>query len=222
MVPGGWASDNLRRYDEVTGLVRKDHGQGKIVGLICHAGWSGSRPASWPTTGRRGLGIRDDLVNAGATWVDEPALLDGNLVWGRVVEGHPGLLPRVGRGGYEHARIQATSPACPPRSSFLTPGNAFEKYCSAALTRGSFVGSALDVILPAQLLNRREPLLASGHPSVELGPFEEVSRDQLADLCVRYESERPRGPDVRIDAALRHANSVGAAFCGFEFGALGE
>jgi protease I len=42
--------------------------------------------------GRRGtgsLGIKDDLVNAGATWVDEPAFRDGNLVWGRVVEDIP-------------------------------------------------------------------------------------------------------------------------------------
>jgi protease I len=35
------------------------------------------------------LGIKDDLVNAGATWVDEPAFRDGNLVWGRVVEDIP-------------------------------------------------------------------------------------------------------------------------------------
>ena len=35
------------------------------------------------------LGIRDDLVNAGATWTDEPAFRDGNLVWGRVVEDIP-------------------------------------------------------------------------------------------------------------------------------------
>jgi protease I len=35
------------------------------------------------------LGIRDDLVNAGATWVDTPALRDGNLVWGRVVADIP-------------------------------------------------------------------------------------------------------------------------------------
>lgn len=31
----------------------------------------------------------DDLVNAGATWVDEPAFRDGNIVWGRVVEDIP-------------------------------------------------------------------------------------------------------------------------------------
>jgi protease I len=35
------------------------------------------------------VGIKDDLVNAGATWVDVPALRDGNLVWGRVVKDIP-------------------------------------------------------------------------------------------------------------------------------------
>jgi protease I len=35
------------------------------------------------------LGVKDDLINAGATWVDEPAFRDGNLVWGRVVEDIP-------------------------------------------------------------------------------------------------------------------------------------
>jgi protease I len=41
VVPGGWAPDKLRRHDEVTGLVRKAYDQGKIVGLICHAGLVG-------------------------------------------------------------------------------------------------------------------------------------------------------------------------------------
>ena len=35
------------------------------------------------------LGIKDDMVNAGATWVDEPAFRDGHLVWGRVVADLP-------------------------------------------------------------------------------------------------------------------------------------
>jgi protease I len=35
------------------------------------------------------LGIKDDLVNAGATWVDEAAFRDGNQVWGRVVADIP-------------------------------------------------------------------------------------------------------------------------------------
>ncbi len=90
VVPGGWAPDKLRRYPAVTGLVRQAYEQGKIVGLICHAGLVGI--SAGIVKGHRAtgsLGIKDDLVNAGATWVDEPAFRDGNLVWGRVVEDIP-------------------------------------------------------------------------------------------------------------------------------------
>jgi protease I len=90
VVPGGWAPDKLRRYEEVTGLVRKAYDQDKIVGMICHAGLVGI--SAGIVEGHRAtgsLGIKDDLINAGATWVDEPAFRDGNLVWGRVVEDIP-------------------------------------------------------------------------------------------------------------------------------------
>lgn len=90
VVPGGWAPDKLRRYDAVKDLVRKAHDQGKVIGLICHAGLVGI--SAGIVEGRRAtgsMGIKDDLVNAGASWVDEPAFRDGNLVWGRVVEDIP-------------------------------------------------------------------------------------------------------------------------------------
>lgn len=90
VVPGGWAPDKLRRYPAVTGLVRAAYEQGKIVGLICHAGLVGI--SAGIVRGHRAtgsLGVKDDLVNAGATWVDEAAFRDGNLVWGRVVEDIP-------------------------------------------------------------------------------------------------------------------------------------
>ena len=90
VVPGGWAPDKLRRSDAVKDLVGKAYRQGKVVGLICHAGLVGI--SAGIVEGRRAtgsLGIKDDLVNAGATWVDEPAFRDGNLVWGRVVEDIP-------------------------------------------------------------------------------------------------------------------------------------
>lgn len=90
VVPGGWAPDKLRRYPAVTKIVRDAYEQGKIVGLICHAGLVGI--SAGIVKGHRAtgsLGIKDDLVNAGATWVDEPAFRDGNLVWGRVVEDIP-------------------------------------------------------------------------------------------------------------------------------------
>jgi protease I len=90
VVPGGWCPDKIRRYEAVTGLVREIYQQGKIVGMICHAGLVGISAgivAGHRATGS--LGIKDDLVNAGATWVDEPAFRDGNIVWGRVVEDIP-------------------------------------------------------------------------------------------------------------------------------------
>jgi len=90
VVPGGWAPDKLRRDPAVTDLVRRVHDQGKIVGMICHAGLVGI--SAGIVRGRRAtgsLGIKDDLLNAGAVWEDTPALRDRNLVWGRVVPDIP-------------------------------------------------------------------------------------------------------------------------------------
>jgi protease I len=90
IVPGGWAPDKLRRNVRVCTLVREAYGQGKVVASICHGGLvliSAGIVRARRATGS--LGIKDDLVNAGATWVDEPAFRDGNLVWGRVVADIP-------------------------------------------------------------------------------------------------------------------------------------
>jgi protease I len=90
VVPGGHAPDKLRRSEAVTSLVREAHDAGRIVAMICHAGSVGISAgivAGGRATGS--TGIKDDLVNAGATWVDEPAFRDGNIVWGRVVEDIP-------------------------------------------------------------------------------------------------------------------------------------
>ena len=91
VIPGGWAPDKLRRYPAVTGLVRSVRDAGKPIGMICHGGLVAISASiiepDHPATGS--LGIRDDLVNAGARWVDEPAFRDGNLVWGRVVDDIP-------------------------------------------------------------------------------------------------------------------------------------
>ncbi len=91
VVPGGWAPDKLRRYKPVLDLVKGIYDDGKIVGAICHAGLvlisAGIIQEGRPSTGS--LGIKDDLLNAGATWRDEPAFRDGQIVWGRVVEDIP-------------------------------------------------------------------------------------------------------------------------------------
>jgi protease I len=90
VIPGGWAPDKLRRHAAVTNLVREMNMANKIIGIICHGGLvaiSAGIVKDRSATGS--LGIKDDLINAGAKWVDAPAFRDGNQVWGRVVDDIP-------------------------------------------------------------------------------------------------------------------------------------
>jgi len=90
VVPGGWAPDKLRRDAAVMNLVQQLNAAGRTIGIICHGGLVAI--SAGIVKGRRAtgsLGIKDDLVNAGATWVDEAAFRDGNLVWGRIVADIP-------------------------------------------------------------------------------------------------------------------------------------
>jgi len=91
IVPGGWAPDKLRRYDAVKNLIKEMDSAGKVVAIICHGGLA-AISAGIIKQGQRAtgsLGIKDDLVNAGAVWVDEAAFREGNQVWGRVVADIP-------------------------------------------------------------------------------------------------------------------------------------
>ncbi|WP_096155041.1 type 1 glutamine amidotransferase domain-containing protein [Bacillus sp. FJAT-45066] len=84
LVPGGWSPDLLRRFDEVLNMVRVMDEHQKPIGQICHAGWvlisakilQGKKVTSTP-------GIKDDMMNAGATWVDEPVVVDGHIISSR-------------------------------------------------------------------------------------------------------------------------------------------
>jgi protease I len=84
VIPGGYAPDRIRRHEPLLNLVRGIDQKGGIVAFICHAGWvpisagivKGKTVTSTPA-------IRDDLINAGATWVDEEVWIDGNLISSR-------------------------------------------------------------------------------------------------------------------------------------------
>jgi len=84
VIPGGYAPDKLRRSDIVLDLVRAFDDAKKPIAFICHAGWV---PISAKIIkGRRATSvgaIRDDMVNAGADWVDQAAVVDGNLISAR-------------------------------------------------------------------------------------------------------------------------------------------
>ena len=90
VIPGGWAPDKLRRHAPVTTLTREMNAANKIIGIICHGGLVAISAGILKGKSATGsLGIKDDVVNAGATWVDAPAFRDANQVWGRVVEDIP-------------------------------------------------------------------------------------------------------------------------------------
>lgn len=96
LVPGGWAPDKLRRFAAVIQIVQTMNEQNKVIGQICHAGWvlisadilQGKTVTSTP-------GIKDDMKNAGATWVDRPVVTDGKLVSSRRPPDLPAYLPEL-------------------------------------------------------------------------------------------------------------------------------
>jgi protease I len=84
VLAGGFAPDKLRRDKKVLEIVKNMHQAGKLVAHICHAGWipisagimKGFKCTSTP-------GIKDDLINAGAKWIDEPVVIDRNMISSR-------------------------------------------------------------------------------------------------------------------------------------------
>lgn len=84
VIPGGFAPDQLRRFDKVLQITREIHQAGKPIAFICHAGWV---PISAKILkGRRATSVRaikDDMENAGVIWEDSPVVVDGNLISSR-------------------------------------------------------------------------------------------------------------------------------------------
>ena len=84
VIPGGYAPDMMRRYPEMVRIVREAHQKGKVIAAICHAGWM--LVSAGILKGKKVTGffaIKDDLINAGANYVDEEVVRDGNLITSR-------------------------------------------------------------------------------------------------------------------------------------------
>jgi protease I len=89
-IPGGHAPDKIRRNDQAVRLVMNAMAQGKLIASICHG--PQVLIEADQLRGRRATGfraIRKDMQNAGATYVDEPVVVDSNLITAR----RPGDLP---------------------------------------------------------------------------------------------------------------------------------
>lgn len=90
IIPGGYAPDHMRRNENLVGFVRDMSSRGKTVAYICHAGWvAASAGILKGKTATSTPAIKDDVVNAGANWVDREVVVDGNLISSR----RPGDLP---------------------------------------------------------------------------------------------------------------------------------
>jgi len=96
VIPGGYAPDMMRRFPPMVKLVRDIYAEGKTVAAICHAGWmlasagivSGKKMTSF-------FAVKDDMVNAGAEWVDQEVVVDGNLITSRTPDDLPAFMKAV-------------------------------------------------------------------------------------------------------------------------------
>lgn len=90
IIPGGYSPDRMRRVPEMVEFVQKMNEQNNVIAAICHAPWmlasaniiEGKKMTSF-------FSIKDDMVNAGANWIDEEVIKDGNIISSR----NPGDLP---------------------------------------------------------------------------------------------------------------------------------
>ena len=90
VVPGGYAPDLMRRNPAMIAIVRDAYNQGKVVAAICHAGWM--LASAGIVRGRKVTSfysMKDDMINAGAIWRDEPVVRDGRIITSRKPEDLP-------------------------------------------------------------------------------------------------------------------------------------
>ncbi|KAK7088270.1 general stress protein 18-like [Littorina saxatilis] len=84
IIPGGWSPDYLRRDPRFVNLVKDVYELGRPVAAICHGPWMFC--SARILQGKKATGfvsIKDDMENAGATYVDAPVVVDGNMITSR-------------------------------------------------------------------------------------------------------------------------------------------
>ncbi len=110
VIPGGYSPDKLRTDEGVVKFVKGFFGSDKPVAAICHAGsllveadvLEGRTVTSWPS-------VRTDMVNAGAEWVDEEVVVDGNLITSRKPDDLPAFCEAILDRLDAHRRLGATT-----------------------------------------------------------------------------------------------------------------
>ena len=97
VVPGGTVNaDHIRTDEDAQEIVREAYDAGKVLAVICHGPWllvnaglaDGKRLTSYQS-------LALDLKNAGATWVDEEVVVDGNLITSRNPDDLPAFVDAI-------------------------------------------------------------------------------------------------------------------------------
>ena len=96
VIPGGWAPDYLRQDERMVKFVRDMNAAGKVVAAICHAGWM--LASADIVRGRKATcykAVKDDIIHAGAKYVDEEVAVDGNLITSRKPDDLPAFCREI-------------------------------------------------------------------------------------------------------------------------------
>lgn len=96
VVPGGWAPDYMRRHESMIRFIRQAASAGKVLAAICHGGWmlcctdaiKGKKATSF-------VAIKHDMINAGADWVDQECVVDGNVITSRKPDDLPAFCAAI-------------------------------------------------------------------------------------------------------------------------------
>ena len=96
VIPGGYSPDHMRRNKDTIEFVKEMDRLGKPIAAICHGPWM--MASCCDLKGKKLTGffsIKDDLVNAGAEYVDEEVVVDGNLITSRTPKDLPAFLKAI-------------------------------------------------------------------------------------------------------------------------------
>ncbi len=96
IVPGGFAPDFMRRSDDVLRFANEMVDSGKIIAAICHGGWLLCSTKAF--AGKKAtcfMAIKDDIINAGAEYIDAECVVDDNLITSRKPDDLPAFCRAV-------------------------------------------------------------------------------------------------------------------------------
>jgi protease I len=96
IIPGGYAPDHMRRHPQMVKLVKDCVESGKVVAAICHAGWMlASADVLQGRNVTSFFAIKDDMVHAGANFVDQEVVVDGNIITSRKPDDLPAFMKAI-------------------------------------------------------------------------------------------------------------------------------